>query len=217
MNIKTSIKKIPNTDELVKRLLVYAKIDYFMNHDEEEYKVYHYDDKDWVKDGHYFRIDDMGGDHYHVLTSPVGSVIKGFGHETDMSPYNFEEGDLPELIKNHDFYHGMPEALFQLIDDEALEKDLVTFCVWQEAGQQQWNCAPIDLPDDWSDGSADFLAYVLDLQRYGIWFEGYYEEPIDQDVLNLLYNGVPATKGMIEKIPTEQDVEELLRDYAQNF
>lgn len=217
MNIKTTINKIPNSRELEKRLLTYAQIDYFMNYDEEAYKVYHHDDKDWIPGGHYFRIDDTGGDHYHVLISPAGSVIKGFGHETEMSPYNFEDDDLPELIKNHDFYQGMPEELFALIDDDALEKELATFCVWQKAGEEGWTCAPIDIPADWADGSAYFLEYVFDLQRYGIWFEGYYEEPIDGDVLDLLYNGVPVTKGMIEKLPTEQDAEELLRDYAQNF
>lgn len=217
MNIKTIIEKIPNPWELEKRLLAYAKIDYLMNHDEEEYKVYHYDDKEWIKNGHFFRIDNGGGDHYHILISPMGSVIKGFGHESEMSPYNLQEGEQPELIKNHNFYQDLPDDLFSLLNDDALEKEVATFCIWQSISQEQWTYTPITIPDDWNDGSEDFLNYVFDLEEYAEWFEESYEEPIDMDLLKQIYKGMAVTKEMIEKLPTQYEAEVLLRDFFQNF
>jgi hypothetical protein len=219
MNIKKAIHKIPSARELEKRLMAYAKIDYLMNYDDEWLKTYHYDDKNWIEGGQYFRIEDGCGDHYHVLISPAGSVIKGFGHESDMSPYNWEEDDpaFPASIRNHDFYQGMPKDLFALIDDEALEKNLATFCVWQRPDEAQWTCAPIDIPHNWSDGSENFLEYVLDLQEYAKWFSTYYEKPIDMETLDKLYHGMEITKDMIENLSTEHTPEKLLGGLAQEF
>lgn len=217
MNIKNNNSKIPGSEELQKRLLAYSKIDYIMNGENEFLKIYHYDDKNWVKNGHYFRIDDSGGDHYHVLISPAGSVVKGFGHETEMSPYNFSDEDMPALIQTHDFYKGMPQVLYQLLEDDALEKDLVTFCVWQKSEEKHWSYAPIDIPSNWADGTKDFLTYVFPPEEYLQWFEEYYEKPLDKKVFHKIYTGEEITADIIEKIPTEHNKQALLKGLEENF
>ncbi len=223
MNIIKNLHKISSPESLQKHLLAYAKIDYIMCPDDDNYdwtKVYHYD-KNWVLNGHYFKIDDSCGDHYHILFSPDGCIIKGFDHECELSPYNFDEDDdgesIPEIIAKHNFYDNTPVALQELLNDLALEKEIVTFCTWQSIGETEWHFAPFKIPENWSDGINTFLGYTPNLQGYQKWFEDYYETNLDFDVLEQIYNGETITEDMVRKLNPEGDTKEILGSLSNSF
>jgi hypothetical protein len=175
--------------------------------------VYHYD-KNWIKDGHFFKIDDSGGDHYHILFSPAGCIIKGFDHECELSPYSADEDNpLPDEIAKHDFYKGAPAELLALLDDPALEKELVTFCVWQSAGDTEWHFAPTAVPTDWADGIETFLFYTHGPEAYRSWFEDeYYESPLDMEILQNIFEGNLITPDIIKALNPEAKPEEILKN-----
>ncbi len=219
MLISERIHEMPPREELLRRLLAYAKIDRIMNPDPDDcmVRVYHYD-KDWVTGGHFLKIDDSGGDHYHVLFSPGGCIVKGFDHESDLSPYNYDENDpMPDVLAGHDFYDGAPAELLCLLDDPALEKELATFCAWQAAGDDRWHCAPSEIPDDWSDGIETFLFYAQDLEEYRHWFEEYYERKVDLKTIRDIADGKPVTAELARALNPEGDVELILKELEENF
>lgn len=218
MIISQRIGEIMPRQELLQHLLAYAKIDYIMN-PEDNYmvRIYHYD-KSWVPEGHFLKIDDSGGDHYHVLFSPAGCIIKGFDHESDLSPYNYDEDEpMPEVIANQDFYDGAPAALLELLFDPALEKEVVTFCAWQTEEDTAWHSAKSDIPEGWDDGIDTFLYYAADLTRYKEWFEEYYEADLDMKVLQTIFAGQNPTAEMIGALNPEGDAEEILSELRSQF
>ena len=220
MLISERIHEIPSPNDLLQRLIAYAKIDRIMNPDSDDcmVRVYHYD-KDWVPGGHFLKIDDSGGDHYHVLFSPDGCIVKGFDHESDLSPYNYNDEDEPMLnvIAEHDFYDGAPVALSCLLDDPALEKELATFCAWQAAGDSQWHCAESEIPADWSDGIETFLFYAQDPEEYRHWFEAYYETKVDLKIIRDIADGKSVTAEMARSLNPEGDVDLIMKELGENF
>ena len=219
MLISERIHDIPSPNDLLQRLLAYAKIDRIMMPDPDDcmIRVYHYD-KDWVPGGYFLKIDDSGGDHYHVFFSPDGCIVKGFEHESDLSPYNYDEDEpMPDALAGHDFYDGAPAALAALLDDPALEKELVTFCAWQAADDAQWHCAESEIPADWSDGVETFLFYAQDLEEYRHWFEEYYELKADLRVLRSVFDNKPVTADMVRSLNPEGDADLIMKELEENF
>ena len=220
MNINKNSIYIMSPESLKKHLLAYAKIDLIMSPTPDDFglRVYHYD-KSWVPNGDFLTINDSGGDHYYLLFSPSGCIIKGFDHECEMSPYNFDEEEpLPDFIANHNFYEGAPSELQELLDDPALEKDIATFCVWQSTESTDWSFTPLQIPDDWSDGIETFLSYTSNLAQYKKWFEeDYYEADLDMDTLQKIFDGEPITETIIQSLNPEVDAKIVLKELEENF
>lgn len=210
-NVNAGLQGIFAAEDLQKHLFAYAKIDTIMCANDIWLKCYHYD-KHWVPGGHFFKIDDNGGDHYYILCTPKGCIVKGFDHECELSPYNFDED---ETIIHYDFYHGAPQNLIALLEDPALEKDLVTFCLWQSTGESKWHVALLDIPDDWNDGIDTFSFYTHGINEYKTWFEeDYYESELDAEVFDKIFNGQEITPEMIQTLNPQADVDVVLKCLA---
>ena len=213
------INKLPTPHELMKRLITYAKIDFVKTPKDDDYflRTYHYD-KDWIEKGHFLKIDDSGGDHYYILFSAEGCIIKGFDHECEVSPYNYDESfPIPDCIIEHDFYKGVPDELRTLIDDPALEKELVTFCVWQSVDDVEWQFAPSTIPKNWHDGIDTFLYYSQKLEQYREWFKDYYSTEIDNDILHNIFDGNTITADMITALNPDVSPTTVLDGLQQMF
>lgn len=207
MNINQTKEKFPQPETLLKRLTFYSIMDVIMNAGAEyDGSVYHCN-TDWNAGVSLFTIDDGGGDHFHVLFSQDGCIIKGFGHESDLSPYNYEDD---ESYPDYRFYENCPHEFYELLDDESLERDLLTFCAWHANEDGCWQAQSINALADWRDGSADFLEYVSNLDEYADWLSAYYETDIYTETLLDLYNGAAITEDIISMLNPKADPDEVM-------
>lgn len=138
------------------------------------------------KDHGVFRFDNGCGDHLFVLFSPDGTVIKGFDHESPLSPYN------RALIQpRRGMYGEMPPKLFQrLKSDPSLEWESVTFCFWRAARDTDWWEGEVEKSKAEDDGSRGLLPMLCTEPKA---FQRYAEEFMDLDLdvgtLKRLYAG----------------------------
>lgn len=197
MNINQTLKNFPNPSILLKRLTTYSIMDAIMNTDAEyDVSVYHCN-TDWNNGVALFTVDDGGGDVFHILFSENSCIVKGFGHESDLSPYNQHNNDDYPIYR---FYENAPAEFLELLGDESLEHDAVTFCAWHTAAKNAWQSPNISVPDNLSDGSADFLEYVSGLDEYLSWFKEYYETEVNAELVDVIYGGAPVTEIIIGQI-----------------
>jgi len=121
------------------------------------------------------KYDNGGGDHVIALfTSDEKVLIKGFDHESDASPHAREEyGIWPGL------YDGMPPGLSELLRDEAVEHEDVTFACWSTDGAS-WETGTAVIPGDIDDGSAWLLDMVqMNAEDFAGWAKDYYGDEFD--------------------------------------
>jgi hypothetical protein len=118
------------------------------------------------------KYDNGAGDHVIAFfTSDGKAVIKGFDHESPVSPHAREQYAIwPGM------YEGIPPELMSLLHDEAVEHEDVTFCCWSMDGRH-WMTGSVQIPNDINDGSTWLLGMVqMDAPALIEWATSYYED-----------------------------------------
>ncbi|MEK4364585.1 hypothetical protein MKX68_19335 [Paenibacillus sp. FSL M8-0212] len=208
-----------NADALRKRMRILAALDIIFS-EEEWLRVHHYEAE--LQPGVALgSINNGAGDHLHVLFTNSGTLIKGFDHESSLSPHAREDGEIYPGM-----YDEVPEALMAVLrsHEETLDMEDVTFCLWQEGNDLQWKVGNwIQLAmneEDKADarGGVEFLLGYLEKNPvdYVDWAKGYY------DLLDLslkavaeVYEEKPVTASLIKQLCPERDVAAALDELQQ--
>ncbi len=152
------------------------------------------------------------GDDYFILFVPAGVVIKGFAHESEMSPYRVQ----PPLVWPG-VLDALPEVLRVSLSDPALSINDVTFCIWNTVQGGRWEIGNISFSDaEFSDGSEDLLAVLggnsETFQRYA---EGSYEREVSLEAIKSIYRHQPLTDSILTAINPEVAWKDLEEDIAE--
>ena len=119
---------------------------------------------------------DGSGDGYFILFNTQGAILKGFAHESAMSPYQAHPPRLwPGVLDE------VPEEFAAFLTEPAFSISDTTFCLWRTKHDISWQHGNIQFPLGYDpDGSADLLS-ILDgnPQTYQRWAQEYYERPLD--------------------------------------
>lgn len=122
------------------------------------------------------KYDNGSGDYIFVFfTSDGKTVIKGFDHNSEVSPHACDEfGIWPGM------YDGLPSDLEILIQDEAVEHENVTFCCWCLDGQT-WETGNAVIPEGIDDGSSWLLSMIqMGAIEFIEWGKSYYEDSFER-------------------------------------
>ncbi|MCA9067520.1 MAG: hypothetical protein KDA84_01255 [Planctomycetaceae bacterium] len=151
----------------------------------------------WSKGVSLAKYDNGGGNHLFAFFCEAGCIIKGFDHESPVSPYAREEFEVWPGI-----YEGVPPELLKLLDDKAVEKEHVTFCIWSIGENSPWQMGEMEFPEDEDDGSSYLLdeAICTSASDYVDYAADYYEKELDLDVVQAIYSGKPVTDELIQQL-----------------
>ncbi|MEU3651851.1 hypothetical protein AB0E67_03210 [Streptomyces sp. NPDC032161] len=141
------------------------------------------------------------GDDFSVLFTPAGALIRGFDHESEMSPYGTDDEQVwPGVIDE------VPAALSPLLNepafrDEGIDTPRVTACLWRETGDTVWRTgSAIAFPpgSEDPDGSGFLFRLLTDRSPETVQdhFEDYYERPIPLDAVRHVLAGLPLTPAI---------------------
>ncbi|MEU0804022.1 hypothetical protein [Streptomyces sp. NPDC005970] len=127
------------------------------------------------------------GDEFDVVFSPAGTYVRGFDHESPMSPY-VDDGLWPGVVDSvPDVFRG--HVLEPAFGDDGVPR--VTACMWREAASDRWQTGEIHFPEGYADpDGADWLFQLLTdptpeaFQRFA---EDYYETAVDIDAVRHVY------------------------------
>lgn len=152
------------------------------------------------------------GDAFFVHFTAAGCFIKGFAHESKMSPYaRIPESEWPGVIDT------VPPQFLPSLSEPAFGVGETTFAIWRGPSDPQWQRGEIDFPPDaYGDGSADLL-HLLDghSKDYVEWAAEYYSTTIDADVVRRVYAHEPLTMALIARLNPEVVMEDLLEDITE--
>ncbi|GAA0398282.1 hypothetical protein [Paenibacillus motobuensis] len=164
----------------------------------------------WDEDAALASVSNGAGDEIYIVFTPEGVIVKGFDHESEMSPYARDDEEVWPGI-----YEETPHSLLSRLNDEALCKEDVTFCLWRESGDQVWRCGDID-SKGLDDGSRFLLGMIYEApQDYIDWAEDYYEMKLPVDIVAKIYKGEPVSEEMILALNPERDVQMALEEIRE--
>lgn len=177
---------------------------------------YHQYDPAWAPGEEVAIARNGAGDEYAVVFSAAGVYVRGFDHESPMSPYATDDGKpWPGVLDS------VPEVFRAQVDEPAFGDGYgtphVTSCLWREPGDDAWRHGDIDFPDDDQDG-ADWLFGLLTdgtAEAFREWAQGYYEQPVDLDAVRHLYAGRPLTAELVTALNPATTLTAIADDIAR--
>ncbi len=152
------------------------------------------------------------GDEYFIVFNQHGAIIKGFDHESPMSPYATNSGKIwPGILD------GVPDEFSGFLSEPAFSMQDITFCYWRRHIDSSWQAGEICYPaGDDPDGSQGLLS-ILDSRAdtYRDFAEEYYEKEVDIEAVEHIYSHRPLTPAILNMLNADISMEELRADMEE--
>lgn len=180
-----------------------------------EVRYYSFDSR-WAPDEEMASMRNGSGDDYSIVFSATGAFVRGFDHESPMSPYRVAPMQLwPGMLD------GLPQELLHLAAEPAFSDPegtlLATACCWRLKSDSQWACGNVALPSDGSD-DPDGSTFLFDLlsddrpEAYQQFAEEYYEVQVNLEAVRHIYALHALTPDVVAALNPDVSVAELEED-----
>jgi hypothetical protein len=193
---KSKLVALANPDALRRKAQSLAMLDAVMSPD-WQYRYYSFNSK-WGDDEMMASMTDGCGDNLFILFNRSGAILKGFDHESFMSPWAREDNSLWPKI-----FEGVPPEFNQFLHEPAFDIPNTTFCLWRLQTASTWQTGLIDFPDnnDGSDGSEELLAlFVGGPESYQEFARDYYEKELSLESLERVYRHEALTEELVHSL-----------------
>jgi hypothetical protein len=201
---------LPDIESLRKLSQSLAMLDAIMS-PEWESRYYSFN-SEWGEGEMMASMRDGSGDEYFILFNSHGAIMKGFAHESPMSPYATESGKPWAGLLD-----SVPDEFQDFLSEPAFSIEDTTFCIWRKYTASSWQVGSIDYPEgNDPDGSEDLLA-ILDGQpsTYKEFAEEYYEREVDLSAVEHIYQHNPLTSEIVAALNADVSLGELESDVEE--
>lgn len=209
-------RAIPGIPALRARCQSLAMLDAVLS-PEWAYRYYSFDSF-WSPGEEMASMRNGSGDAYSIVFCSAGAFIRGFDHESPMTPYGVTPRRLwPGLIDDVPpaFAQHVAEPAFSMPDLGMLE---ATVCLWRQVHDSQWHTGGMEFPaGDDPDGSGWMFELLVNDSpaAYQQFAEEYYEVPVDLAAVDHIYAMRPLTEDVVRALNAEASSESLAKDVAE--
>jgi len=162
-----------------------------------QYRYYSFNSK-WDKGEMMASMTDGCGNNFFILFNQYGAILKGFDHESFMSPWARDDKSLwPGL------FDGVPAQFAQFITEPAFDIPNTTFCMWRLNADNCWQMGAISFPGQGggSDGSEEFLSmFVGGPESYEEFARDYYEKEVPLESIERIYRHETLTEELVKSL-----------------
>ncbi|MFF8610559.1 hypothetical protein ACF06X_32115 [Streptomyces sp. NPDC015346] len=220
MTVYDVARKLPETDLLRDHCRGLAMLDAVLSPDWDG-RYYSFDSR-WSEGEEMASMRNGQGDEYSLVFSAAGVYIRGFSHESLMSPY----GPLADGSPWPGVLDSVPEAFRAYVEEPAFTDEggvpVVTACLWREPADTAWRTGAIDFPEEGDDPEdADGAGYLFELlvdrsaEAYQEWAEDYYETTVDLAAVRHVLALRPLTDSLVTALNPDTDLAARADDIAE--
>ncbi|QBE66744.1 hypothetical protein [Pseudoduganella lutea] len=151
------------------------------------------------------------GDDLFAVFDQAGCFIRGFDHESAMSPWVSDPPKIWPGVLEH-----VPTQFSSSLTEPAFHIDDTTFCIWFAVGAQAWIQGEIAYPvaSD-PDGSSWMLSYYMGgPQTYFDFAEHYYEVKTPIEAIARVYLHEPLSPALIQALGSHRQYDRLVLEAA---
>ncbi len=188
-----------------------AVLDSIMSPDEWDMRCFSFNSK-WGRGEEMGSMRNGSGDELFAFFNRSGCLLKGFVHESPMSPYRENPPSIwPGLLE------GVPNAFSTALDEPAFSMSDITFCIWRLHDEQTWSTGQIKFPRSTDpDGSRYLLGFLDGKPRtYKTFAEDYYETELPIDGIQHIYQHLPLTAEIVKSLNPDATLRMIAKDLKQ--
>ncbi|MEW2358642.1 hypothetical protein [Spirillospora sp. NPDC029432] len=166
-------------------------------------------DRRWGPDAELASMDNGSGDEYSIVFTAAGAFVRGFDHESVMSPYGDE---------NHRTWPGLIEAVplefAEWVSEPAFCDDggagpflAATVCLWRRHDQPAWQTGDIEFPTGRrAGGDPDGASWLFHLladgtpDAYCRYAADYFGHPVDPADVRHVFEHRPLDPELVRRL-----------------
>lgn len=192
-----------------------AMLDAILFPDDWESRYHSYDPK-WARGEQLFSMRNGQGDFYFVWFPFQGAVIRGFDHESSMSPWSAERAKTADAGKLWPgLFSGLPKKFDRARTEVAFVSDEVTFVAWWSADHEmKWRIGDLQMPAAKAPDGSQHLLFILDGKpaTYAKWATWYAGHPVSLAAVKKVYAFSPLTESLVRAINPEANLARVLEE-----
>ena len=146
---------LPDVESLKRLSQSLAMLDAIISPD-WEYRYYSFDSK-WSENKMMASMRNGSGDDYFILFNSSGAIIKGFAHESSMSPFVNEPIKVWKGVLDK-----VPIEFKDFLSEPAFSIEAATFCIWRKLTDSSWQIGEIEYPKENDPDGMKELLEILD-------------------------------------------------------
>lgn len=164
-------------------------------------------DPAWATDEQMASMRNGSGDEYSIVFTPSGVYIRGFDHESPLSPWAQQP---PQVVLG--LTERVPPSLRLQVAEPAFtlgDIPAITVCLWRESSSPVWHYgAPVDPGLDGEDGGASWLFQELDgnPSSYVSFAAEYFEVELEPADVEAIFRHTPLQSELVERLNGEADL-----------
>ncbi|MEU0283094.1 hypothetical protein [Streptomyces sp. NPDC006195] len=208
-------RRLPAIGDLRNLSRSLALLDTILSPD-REYR-YHSFNSAWADGEEMASMRNGSGGEYSIVFSAAGAYVRGFDHESPMSPYANDGEVWPGVID------GVPSIFRSCVEEPAFTDEdhvpVVTACVWRETAETRWSHGTIDFPagHDDPDGADRLFRLLMDPspEEYQRFAEDYYEVPVNLAAVRHVYALRPLTSALVSSLNTATSLSDVAEEIEE--
>jgi hypothetical protein len=211
MVLKNTLSILPDPTNLRRKAQSLAVLDAIMS-PEWQYRYYLFNSK-WDTREMMASRKNGSGDELYILFTRFGAILKGFDHESFMSPWAREDQSLWPGI-----FDGVPAVFSEFLSEPSFDISNTTFCIWRQNGDTLWRRGDIEYPDgdESADGSEEQLAlFAGGPELYLDFAKEYFEKSVPLETVRQIYEHEPFSQLDIRRLNPEVDLESLEEELSE--
>lgn len=216
MTVYDLARRLPGIGELRARCRALAMLDAVLS-PEWEARYYSFNSL-WASGEEMGSMRNGSGDDYFIVFSNGGVFMRGFDHESPMSPYRSNPprlwpgivDDLPAVFAPY-----VGEPAFSMPGSGVL---LATFCLWRQESDDRWRTGSVQLPGGDDPDGADWMCALLTERSavgYQRFAEDYYEVEVEPAAIEHVYGLLPLTPELVRGLNPDLTLSDLAEDIAE--
>jgi hypothetical protein len=202
------LSSLPDIDALRRVIQSLAMLDANLSR-EWEYRYFSFN-RHWSSGEQMGSMRNGQGDHYFALFNAAGCWLKGFDHESPVSPF---ASNPPKPVAG--VFDGVPTEFQTCLTEPAFVIDETTFCIWRRYAGAAWQRGPVRFPagEEDPDGSAGLLQHLDGRPRtYRDWAADYYDREVPLGAVQSIYAHEPLDQRVVAELNADVSLSELAID-----
>lgn len=207
--------RLPNIKTLQQRCQAVAMLDAILSPDVWDNRWYSYT-HDWGDGESCAQMRNGCGDDCYIVFTTAGAFIRGFDHESPMTPWRTEPPQLwPGLIDD------VPDTFRAFLSEPAFAYDDVfaaTYVLWHQNAESVWQTGQVSFNEmderDDPQGAHQFLDILTDAtpRSYIEFAQRYFEVSVDPIAAAHIYDHRPLTERIVRTINPEASLADVATD-----
>lgn len=152
------------------------------------------------------------GDHWFCVFGEPGAFLKGFDHESPMSPWHNPDHQVwPGVLD------AVPHAFSAYLKESAFSPEETSFCIWRNHADSRWHKGTIQYPDGPDPDGSSWMLSLLDGSpvTYKTWADGYYGKYIPLTAVEHIYAYRPLIADVVRELNPAIEPLDLRDDIAE--